>query len=206
MTCLCGRVSLLVARRRAVLRCLVGVLLLAGACSGGGAGDAKAGGAVSTTAATTSTSQRPTTVAPTTLQQTTTTLSPPAFGLQESVAFLDQCVAERGGAGPCQCALQSFGAVGSDLGGIEEQFGADGEFGQELRSLILQCSGAAIIDVEPAVLGELREACTLGDERLIDTCTCAVRRVVEIVPAVYLPEYASANVSPTMVDLINRCL
>ena len=78
------------------------------------------------------------TVAPT----TTTEPPPPTFPPEESAAFLEGCISDSSLVELCECALAAVaeGVPGVDLGDLEAEFLASGEFPSAIREAIAECA------------------------------------------------------------------
>lgn len=135
-----------------------------------------------------------------------TAAPPPTYPLGVTVAFLDQCVERPGAASACHCALAGLAESGVVIADVEAMLDATDSLPGAAEGVIGGCVDADILWLPSAAVEAARTACSLGDERLLDACECAVERAKEIVPADRLEDFITADVRPSLVDLLNRCL
>lgn len=139
---------------------------------------------------------------------TSTTAPPPTYPIAVSVAFLDACVSDQESAGACHCALGSFASSGlaDVMADFEAAIETSDTFPDRIEAELARCTSSSLATTDPTMIDELAMACSLGSDRLVDACRCAAERAALIVPAEALRAYVEAEVEPSLVDLVNRCL
>lgn len=138
-----------------------------------------------------------------------TTAAPPlTYPLSETVAFLDACVTDATLAGQCHCSLGALAESGiaDVMADFEVAVESSDTLPAEVDDAIERCAGERLAPTAIGDLEALSAACTLGSSRLGSACQCAAERAALIVPSWALAEYVDADIEPSLVDLLNRCL
>lgn len=144
----------------------------------------------------------------TTTTTTSTAAPPPTYPIAVSVAFLDACVSDQESAAACHCALGSLASSGlaDVMADFESAIETSDTFPDRIEAEVARCTSSRLATTDPMMIDELAVACSLGSDRLVDACRCAAERAALIVPAEALRAYVEAEVEPSLVDLVNRCL